>query len=529
MYVEGALAAAPTAELERHFRECADCRASIAALTAEAQTLRQALLEDFGGPLPVPAFHRPLRVLDVAAFGAAAAALAWLASTVWSAAGAAVPAALRWLNPFDASSLFDSSLGVVVFLILEGTAMLTSAMNAVGTIVLIALAFWGVLAVSTKRHPPGSAVLVSIAMLAAALPSLGHALEIRRDALANVAAGETVDDTLIALGENIAIDGNVNGDLLAFGRRVTIRGNVSGNVISGAESIGVEGTIGGTVLGFGSFVSLARTRVARDVYAFGNNVSIDAGTEVAGNATTFANTVEIAGRVGIDLVSFARSVEIRGTVQRNVNAFAEVVTLLAPAQVRGNLSARVRDADDLQVATGATVGGSVDTRVIEGRERPSKYLTLSFYVRQAVRLGAAFVVGLLLLTVFPGLRRLSLRTAAEALRAGGIGLVAAIMLPVVSLLACITVLGIPLGIAGFMVWIIGLYFAKIVLAQVIGCRLFQSQAGLPHYAATLLAGLVIVLIAVNVSFLGGLANLVLTCVGLGLLVETLIARRRALG
>jgi hypothetical protein len=199
------------------------------------------------------------------------------------------------------------------------------------------------------------------------------------------------------------------------------------------------------------------------------------------------------------------------------------VTLLAPATVGGDLIARVGDLDKVQVASGATVRGNVDKQVVEGmRERAeagSKYLRPSFYIWQLVRLGAAFLSGLVLLWLFPGLQTASLADAGAAVKAGVFGLVAAIALPVMALIACITVVGLPLGIIGAIVWLLGLYFAKTVVAQLIGRTLFRSAHGVPHYAATLLAGLVIVLIAINLPWIGWLLGLVLTLLGLGMLVN----------
>ena len=80
--------------------------------------------------------------------------------------------------------------------------------------------------------------------------------------------------------------------------------------------------------------------------------------------------------------------------------------------------------------------------------------------------------------------------------------------PVAALIACVTIIGIPLGVIGFLLWVLGLYFAKIVLAQTIGSRVFDVQGATPHYAATLLSGLVILVIVVNLPFVGTLANVV---------------------
>jgi hypothetical protein len=110
------------------------------------------------------------------------------------------------------------------------------------------------------------------------------------------------------------------------------------------------------------------------------------------------------------------------------------------------------------------------------------------------------------------------------LRSAGIGLAAAVTLPVAALLVCITIIGIPLGVMMFVLGAIGLYLSKIVIAQIIGRAVFGAPQGPPHYAATLITGLVIVIVAINLPFVGGIANFVLTLVGFGVIVSLLFAR-----
>jgi len=62
------------------------------------------------------------------------------------------------------------------------------------------------------------------------------------------------------------------------------------------------------------------------------------------------------------------------------------------------------------------------------------------------------------------------------------------------------------------------------VAQMIGRRLFASPHGVPHYAATLLAGLVIVIVAINLPWIGWLIGIVLTLLGLGMIVTYLAER-----
>ena len=106
-----------------------------------------------------------------------------------------------------------------------------------------------------------------------------------------LAADETINDTLLAMGQTVSIDGNINGDLLAFGQEVTVRGNVTGNLITGAQTITIEGTVGGSVIGGGRDLSLANARVGRDLYGFAQRRRASRRPpNVAGNAIGFGES-----------------------------------------------------------------------------------------------------------------------------------------------------------------------------------------------------------------------------------------------
>ena len=519
-YVDGELDAAESVALETHLDACTACRARITALHRERAALRTLLAA--GGPAVVPQFHRPLGNAGLALAGFGALAAGAFASAVWDALAAAVPSGLRWLSPLDSGSFVNLLVSLLLSINNEGIAMLTSIVQFTAAAVLIALLAYACAALLKPRA--GTAVLLSVLLVVAALPGLSHALEIRKtQGVTTVAAGETINDTLFAVGDTVSIDGDVNGDLLAFARLVTVRGNVSGDLITAGETVEIQGKVGGNVIGAGRAVSLTQARVGRNFYGAGSDVAVGTGTEIVGNAAAAGQSVSVDGKVGVDVFSAARDFVQRGDVARNVTAIGQNVTLLAPATVGGDLTAGVGALDKVQIAPGATVRGNVDKHVVEGmnqQARPgNKYLTASFYVWQVVRLGAAFLSGLVLLWLFAGLRTASLGDAGEAVKTGLFGLIALIALPVIALIACVTIVGAPLGIIGVVVWLLGLYFAKIVVAQLIGRSLFRSPQGVPHYAATLLAGLVIVIVAINLPWIGWLIGFVLTLLGLGMLVN----------
>src|SRR5690606_121044 len=230
--------------------------------------------------------------------------------------------------------------------------------------------------------------------LAAGARIRGDALEIRRgEALVIVPSGETIDDTIVAFGESVSIDGEITGDLIVFARRVSVRGRVGGDLVAFAEIVTVEGGVGSNVYGFARDVTLAGATIGANVYGFANDVAVRTAARVGGNAALLGNTVAMHGRIGRDLVSFASGLELGGEVGRNVQAFGQEMTLLPQARIGGDLISHLPSESSLRRSEGAMIGGIVDARV-EEREEPNRYLTASFYVRQALWLGAAFLTGL---------------------------------------------------------------------------------------------------------------------------------------
>jgi cytoskeletal protein CcmA (bactofilin family) len=522
MYADGELSAPEVTLLELHAASCAACAARIEALHKESAVLRLAL-QHVDDETPIPRFAAPPRARDFVVLVLGVLLIGGFSSTFWSTVGAAIPEELRWLNPFESGALLETGLSVVTFIVSEGPAMWTASLNFIGAALVLALITW--LTVATVRPRGFAAIAASLLAVVIALPSIGHALEIRRDEeRVTVAAGETIDDSLLAAARTITIDGNINGDLLAFGREVTVRGNVTGNLVTAAQKITIEGTIGGSILGAAEDLSFTNLRVGRDLYGFGSDLEIAPNTNVAGNATAFGKNVDIAGGVGIDVHGFGETVRIGGNVGDDVVVRGARITLQPSARVTGDVTAHVDSADDLEVASGAVVSGNVDTQIVEREQRRNPYMTVGYYVSQVVRLGALFLAGLLLLWVFPVLREVSLPNALSVVRSFAIGLAAAVTLPVAAVLFCITIVGIPIGIMTFVLGAIGLFLSKIVLAQIIGRAVFRAPQAPPHFAATLITGLVIVIVAINLPFVGGIANFVLTLVGFGIIVSLLLAR-----
>ena len=115
-----------------------------------------------------------------------------------------------------------------------------------------------------RLRQPGLRLL--IVLLALSLP--GFALERRHSDIVTVAANETVDDTLLAAGNIVRVEGVVNGDLLAFGGTVEVRGTVKGDLVSFAKRTVVSGTVEGNIYNFSNSLDLDG-QLGHSIYAVG--------------------------------------------------------------------------------------------------------------------------------------------------------------------------------------------------------------------------------------------------------------------
>ena len=522
MYADGELTSDDATAIETHLAVCAECRTRLGALRAEARSVAMALAHD-ENPVPVPAFVRPLSALGYAAAAASVVLSAALVAFARSLLDFSLPAAVAWLNPLEGGSFVDVTMRVSIFLAENGGSIMTSITETAAAVAVTSLLAWLVasIALGLRKSRRGHLLLCALVCAFVALPTPSQALEIRRGEEKHVLipADETITDTLIALGETVEVDGNVTGDLVAFARRVVIRGHVGGQVFTAAENVTLEGEVDGGVLAFGRTLNVSPARIGRNLFGFGSTIDASEGTRIQENVVVFAERANLAGPVGHDVLGFCETLEVGSTVGGSLSAFANRVTLLAPARIAGDVRVRIPQPDNLTVSPGAEIGGAVTTDISTvHEEEESEYTTVGYYVVQVIWFAAAFVTGAILLALVPSLREVSLGRGASALIAGGVGLVTLVAVPVIAVLVAFTIIGIPVAALGLLLWIAGVYLAKVVLAHSIGARIVEATGRTRHFALALAVGLLVVMLVINLPWLGPLFNFVLTICGLGLLV-----------
>jgi len=298
-----------------------------------------------------------------------------------------------------------------------------------------------------------------------------------------VAAADQRTGGSVVVGSDETIEGNLD----IFGGSVVVRGTVTGDLNVFAGSVRIEGTVEG-------------------------DVSASAGTVVLGpNAT-----------VGGNLDAAAGTVTVAGTVDGNVDAAAETITLAPTAAVGGDLTY----GGQLVREDGAQVSGSVTQGELAGGGAAGPVPSAPGWVVGVYGLLVNAALGAVLLLVFPQFSRsLAARARNSPLRSGGTGLLVLIGVPVVLVLVALTIVGIPLTLAGTFAFVFVLWVAAVYGRYAVGAWL-SRLVGVENRWAGLLVGLVAVAVLKQVPFLSGLVEFLVLLLGLGALSLTLYGRYR---
>ena len=510
MAVDGELPVEEAQRLRDHLATCRRCRQLVDALRAENHVLSESLHElpeEAASPADSPSLPWSVGWSDVAIV---AAVLALGSFVVPWLNGLSIPDALQWLNPFSVSSRADLIFNLSDYVTRGGTTMLSDYVSVVGGLFLLLLLGGGALLLGRRWRPPQPGLRLLIGLVALSLP--GFALEHRHSEFVTVAANETVDDTLVAAGNTIRVDGVIIGDLVAVGETVEVRGTIKGDLVTAAKRTVVSGTVEGNIYTASQSFDLDG-QLGHNIYAAGRSLRVGERGHVGGGIVVAAGDANLEGEVTRSLTMAVGHADVSGSIGRELTMAGDGLTLTNTARIGGNLSATVHDMKNVRIADGAKITGARDIQV---EVRQSRFARPRFYFHQALWFAAAMLVGWLCLVLFPGFVQGSTEAVGSGWRSLGLGIAVLAGAPVVLLVIAITLVGLPLSFMLLALYLAALYLAKIWVGAFLGRILLKpAVATKADWLLGLLVGLLIITVVRYIPYLGGLVHFAVICLGLG--------------
>lgn len=312
-------------------------------------------------------------------------------------------------------------------------------------------------------------------------------------------------------------------DLFLMGQEATLAAPVHDNAFVMAQQVTVEAPVLGDLFAMGQNVQIDAP-VSGDVYALGAQVVLSEAGSVGGNLHAAAGEVEIGGSIGGDVSIGAGEVVLAAPIAGDVALEVGQLTIEEGARIGGALTYTApHPAEGLEALGAQSVAYTEQIEPVE--EPPSAggrivgwvmWTSWSYLSKLLVGFAALALGGPTVAQIGRTLRE----KPAESL---GFGFVLACVLPVASTLAIVTILPLPLGIVGWMVFGILMYAAQILAAQTVGDLILRQirpgALGSPY--VSMAVGLAPLVLIVSLPWLGSLAWLVATLGGLGALWLTL--------
>ncbi|HEY4899316.1 MAG TPA: zf-HC2 domain-containing protein [Terriglobales bacterium] len=513
IFVDGELEVEEARRLRDHLSTCQRCRQLLDALRAENRVLSESLQELPDEAASTAGFSPAPRSFAWGDLAAVAAALALTSVVAFWASELSIPEALQWLNPVSLSGRTNLIFNLSYYFAEGGTAMLDEYAAVVGKILLVLLLGGGALLLARRWRfrQPGLGLL--IVLLGLSLPSFG--LERRHSEIVTVRANETVDDTLLASGNIVRVEGVVNGDLLAFGGTVEVRGTVKGDLVSFAKRTVVSGTVEGNIFNLSNSLDLDG-QLGHSLYGLLQSLRVNDRGRVGEGMVVGAGDVSLEGEVNRSVTLYAGNADVSGSIGRELSMAGDKLTVTNTARVGGGLSVRVRELKNVHIADGATITGARDIQV---RIRESHFTRPKFYFFQAVWLAAAMLVGWLALVLFPGFVQASTHAVGAGWRSLGLGVGVLAGVPLAIVVIAITLVGLPASLMLLAMYLIAIYLAKIWVGAFLGQILLRPTGETKSdWMLGLLVGLLILTVVRFVPHLGTLVHFGVICLGLGAFV-----------
>lgn len=346
---------------------------------------------------------------------------------------------------------------------------------------------------------------------------LGISFVAKADIFAPTASAPTEDKTVLKTGEEFTVYNNINGDLFCFGQNVAISGIINGDVFCAAENIDLKGIVNGSVRLAGDTVKMSMSaRVSRNVSIAANNISIGKSVDLNSDLHAAAQNIVLDGSVGRDFSAIANDVKINGTVGRDVNVKNASLTISNTAAIGGNVFNNTSKSSDIN--KDAVLG-----KITSYNTTKSKFASIvkNFFVGYAFWFISLLIISFAVLWLFPKPLVNSVKLANNSpVRVLATGLIVVFIVPILLLIICLTIVGIPLALLLGLIYIITLSMSGPFFAFLVGSKFLPER----KLWIRMLLGSTLVLMSYSLPVIGFFVALVVGIFGSGMFATLILER-----
>lgn len=297
----------------------------------------------------------------------------------------------------------------------------------------------------------------------------------------NLKIDQDIQGDLVLAGSIIEINGNVLDDFTGAGGELIVNGDVSGNILVFGGTVRVNGDVGGDLVVAGGQIFLSK------------DSTVEGDILLAGGEVTLNGIVDGDGSVSAGTLRTGESFELRGDLELEAENYPS----------------------DLE----EDVGGNLNVTTVATKQEPYAGVPAGFAILLSfiLELLAALILGFILIYTFPAfVTELAEIVRFSTLKAGVVGLLLLILVPIISVILLLTAFGWSLSFLLILLFSLALLIAtvpvKLLAGAVVYNKAFKKESSKLMYY---LAGTIILTVVYQIPLLGWLVRFIALLIGLG--------------
>lgn len=344
-----------------------------------------------------------------------------------------------------------------------------------------------------------------------------------------VRVDSTVSADSVVFGGDILINGSTAQDLTLLGGNIRVIGDVGDDLRIAGGQVVVDGIIGDDSLIVGGDIVLEDgATVNGNLFVAGGELRVF--PAINGSARIYAEKARFFEAINGDILFYGSELLIDGVISGNAKIVAQKITFGENAKINGDLEywTASGEADFSGIVQGSSVyNAKLAKNKVEGKISNKGIAAAIFTLVAAVSvwklLSALVIICVMILATkkyFTDTAKILFKTPWMNMLKG-FGVV--VGLPMIAITLCITIVGLPLGIAALMMWVMILYFAKICAAVTLTywyAKYKKRSWKTWQYCGMSLVTYMILCLAFIIPIIGTLAVQGLILIALGALATT---------
>lgn len=337
-------------------------------------------------------------------------------------------------------------------------------------------------------------------------------------------AEEYTESVSFIMADGIEADGRAYDDVFWMAGQARVDGRFDNDVWLLASQASLGGQYEDHLRVLGQKVEVSGN-VSNGFWAVGGSITATTNSVLNGDHLFLGNNLTLLGNIEGNVHARAQRITLGGTMVGNITVYGDEIMVRPGTTIVGNF-VYVTTNQTIVLDSESNVTGimkHIDAEVATSLFAPKWNLMFELYL-----LGAAILVGFPFIMLFPGPTGSAIRALrVNLIRCGMVGLLFIILVPILILLAAMSVLGLPLALVLGATYGLILYLGKFSVALAVGSSILGRRGQISTTGAllSLVVGLFVFYSIAVIPFVGGSLQIVAIAFGTGSLALTIFAKR----